>query len=224
MKKRFSYIIDTIKYHFCKNFKVEKSRIKWIIYNINPSTKIKISNSAIYHCTFTDMGNSNKIIINDNTSLSYSSIVVEGTGNSVVLDGCNGCVTIIIKGNNCSVSIGKGTTMEDLYIVCKGPDDAVIIGEDCMFAGCVEIWGSDTHRITDLDNNPINYSLPVKLENHIWVGKHAKILKNTTIGSGAVVGMCSVVTHNVPANSVVAGNPAKIIKQNIQWHRGYIGI
>lgn len=56
-------------------------------------------------------------------------------------------------------------------------------------------------------------SAPIKICNDAWIGMNVIILKGVTIGEGAVVGAGSVVTKDVPAWSVVAGNPAKVIRQ-----------
>ena len=53
----------------------------------------------------------------------------------------------------------------------------------------------------------------VKIGNNVWIGERSMILKGVEIGDGAVVAGASVVTKSVPANTVVAGNPAKIIKK-----------
>ena len=53
---------------------------------------------------------------------------------------------------------------------------------------------------------------PIKIGNDVWIGAHATILAGVTIGNGAVVAAGAVVTKDVPANTVVGGVPAKIIK------------
>ena len=53
---------------------------------------------------------------------------------------------------------------------------------------------------------------PVRIGNDVWIGAHATILSGVTVGDGAVVAAGAVVTKDVPANTVVAGVPAKIIK------------
>ena len=59
--------------------------------------------------------------------------------------------------------------------------------------------------------------MPITIGENVWIGCRALILKGVTIGDGAVVAAGAVVTKDVPANCVVAGNPAKIIKENVVW-------
>ena len=54
---------------------------------------------------------------------------------------------------------------------------------------------------------------PVKIGKNVWIGSDCTILPGVEIGNGAVIGAGSVVTKNVPANSVVVGSPARVIKQ-----------
>lgn len=53
---------------------------------------------------------------------------------------------------------------------------------------------------------------PIVIHDDVWIGMNCIILKGVTIGQGAIIGAGSVVTHDVPAWSVVAGNPAKVVK------------
>jgi len=53
---------------------------------------------------------------------------------------------------------------------------------------------------------------PVVIANKVWIGFNASILKGVTIGEGAIVGACSVVTRDVPPFSIVAGNPARVVR------------
>jgi len=56
-------------------------------------------------------------------------------------------------------------------------------------------------------------SAPVVIEDHVWIGFNVAILKRVTIGKGAIIGAGSVLTEDVEPFTVVAGNPAKIIKR-----------
>ncbi|HAJ60189.1 MAG TPA: hypothetical protein DCP31_13785, partial [Cyanobacteria bacterium UBA8543] len=54
---------------------------------------------------------------------------------------------------------------------------------------------------------------PIRIERNVWIGFDACVLPGVTIGEGAIVGARSVVTQDVPPYSVVAGNPARLIKK-----------
>ena len=58
-------------------------------------------------------------------------------------------------------------------------------------------------------------SVPIIIGENCWIGSHVRICKGVTIGDNSVVAACSVVTKDVPANSIVAGNPAKVVKTDI---------
>jgi acetyltransferase-like isoleucine patch superfamily enzyme len=57
----------------------------------------------------------------------------------------------------------------------------------------------------------------VKLENNVWIGSRAMILKGITIGAGSVVATGAVGAKSVPSNSVGFGVPAKVIRENVHW-------
>ena len=59
---------------------------------------------------------------------------------------------------------------------------------------------------------------PVVIHDHVWVGARVTILKGVEIGEGAVVAAGSVVTHDVPAHALVGGNPARVIRQDVDWN------
>ena len=58
---------------------------------------------------------------------------------------------------------------------------------------------------------------PIDIGNHVWIGSKANILKGIKIGEGAIVASGAVVTKDVPEHSLVAGDPAKVIRQNVEW-------
>jgi len=93
--------------------------------------------------------------------------------------------------------------------------NGVIIGNDVIIAKDVSFISSN-HAFNRLDVriNEQGYSVksdPIVIEDDVWVGEKAIILKSVRVGTGAVIGAGAVVTKEVPAHSVVAGNPAKII-------------
>jgi len=64
-----------------------------------------------------------------------------------------------------------------------------------------------------LTHCPIKGGMPVVIGNYVWMGFDVKILPDVTVGSYCVIGAGSVVTKNIPDNSVVAGVPAKVIRE-----------
>ena len=73
----------------------------------------------------------------------------------------------------------------------------------------------DTLQVAPIER-PLYSKGPVVIGNDVWMGDKVTILANVIIGDGAVIAANSVVTEDVPAYSVVAGNPAKIIKHNVE--------
>ena len=86
------------------------------------------------------------------------------------------------------------------------------IGEDCMVADC-RIFDTDFHSISArrcVDPTLPAISKPVKICRNVWVGAAAAILKGVTIGENSVVSFGAVVLRDMPANSVIGGNPARV--------------
>lgn len=84
----------------------------------------------------------------------------------------------------------------------------IIIEDKAMIAANVQLI-SNNH---DLANRNIITCKPVRICRNAWIGAGATILAGVTIGENSVVGASSVVTKNVPANTIVAGNPARHIR------------
>lgn len=85
----------------------------------------------------------------------------------------------------------------------------VRIGDDCMIAPNVGIYTAG-HNIGPKDRNKSGYGIPITIGNNVWIGGHCAILPGVSIGDNSVG---SIVTKDVPANTIVAGNPAKVLKQ-----------
>lgn len=90
--------------------------------------------------------------------------------------------------------------------------DEIKIGNGVMMANGVYITDSDWHGIYDRTKRSDRVA-PVHIADNVWLGDHSTILKGVSIGENSVVAANAVVTRDVPANVVVAGNPAKVVKQ-----------
>lgn len=118
----------------------------------------------------------------------------------------NGCKISVING---TLNLSSGYINYDSKIYCY---DEISIGDDATISENVVIMDSDVHNICGT-----NKTAPIEIGNHVWIGIGAIILKGVHIGDNAVIAAGSVVTHDVPSNTVVAGNPAKVIKSNVRW-------
>lgn len=126
--------------------------------------------------------------------------------------------TILKIGNGCYVEIGERCRYGGCFGIMATRSRKVIIGDDCLFAPQTELKGCDLHVIYDVaTETEINHSKDIILENHVWLGVGATVLKGVTVGQGSIIGLGGIVTHNVPNNCIVAGIPAKVVKRHIAW-------
>ena len=89
--------------------------------------------------------------------------------------------------------------------------EKILIGDSCMIAHGAYISDADWHGIYDRAE-PVGKTKPVILEDNVWIGDSAIICKGVRIGKNSIIGAGSVVTKDVPSNTIFAGNPAKFVK------------
>lgn len=124
----------------------------------------------------------------------------------------DGSVPRLIIGDNCCFGIGN-------HITCA---NEIIIGEGCLTGKWVTISDNNHGKSdwVDMQKSPLSRSIttkgPVKIGKNVWIGEKATIVSGVTIGDGVVVAANAVVCNDVPAYCVVAGSPAKIVKQVVQ--------
>ena len=107
----------------------------------------------------------------------------------------------------------KSYINHDSEIRCR---EHISIGNNVSIAYNVLIQDSDYHIMYDEKDNEKPQTLPIVIEDDVWIGANVIILKGVTLGKGCVVAAGSVVTKSAPAYSLIGGNPARIIKQNIK--------
>ena len=114
----------------------------------------------------------------------------------------------IIIGDNCDIGQQAHITAINKIIIGNN----VLMGTKVLITD--NAHGNSTREQLDIAPNkrPLYSKGPVVIEDNVWIGEKASILPNVHIGKGAIIASNSVVTHNVPAYSIAAGVPAKIIK------------
>ena len=132
------------------------------------------------------------------------------------------------------ISIGHGKIIMDewsklgegcvVYSVNK-----VVIGKDVAITANVTITDNNFHPTNPEDRRYMRHTShdsrersaacsankPVIIGENVWLGSNSRICKGVTIGDNAIIASCAVVTKDVPANSIAAGNPARIVKTDI---------
>lgn len=116
-------------------------------------------------------------------------------------------------GDGAELTIGDSFVNREVKIICN---KEMRIGDGSIIAMGTVIRDNDgaNHRML---SPGYSNAKPVKIGNHVWIGENCMVLKGVTIGEGAVIAASSVVTKDVPPRCLVAGAPAKVIRENIEW-------
>ena len=201
--------------------------IKALIYKIKEAIIEKLykciicygkCNKIISKTTLINYGKNKRIYFNapPYSKMRYSDIGLLFFGSNSTVDfkdkaffrnGCKLCVfanSNLIIGSNLFVNSNAS-----IYV-----RDCIKIGDEVVISQNVIIRDSDVHHVSGKENHG-----PIVIGNHVWIGTNAIILKNVTIGDGAIVAAGSVVTKDVPPRTIVAGNPARVIKANVDWYK-----
>lgn len=167
-------------------------------------------------------GDNNKIIIGKGTVIKNIRFYIRGNHHIITIgENCYfGRGEFWMEDQYGIIDIKNKVTVQEAGFALTEQNSKILIGEDCMISNHVEIRTGDSHSIIEqATGKRINPAANVILENHLWVGAHVKILKGVTIGHDSIIGIASLVTNNVPPNSIAAGIPAKLIREGIGWTR-----
>jgi acetyltransferase-like isoleucine patch superfamily enzyme len=122
----------------------------------------------------------------------------------------------VYTGFSISVNRGASLTLGSGYI---GPDcvidcfERISIGEGAALSRGLVLRDSDNHELVGGSAT----SAPIRIGDHVWIGLNAVVLKGVTIGDGAVVAAGAVVTGDVLARTLVAGVPARVLREEVDW-------
>lgn len=120
-------------------------------------------------------------------------------------------LSVVGNGGGAFLFVGEHVAIGDRTEIHCGKE--ISIGAGTLISWDVCIMDRDYHKF----NQETERIAPVYIGNNVWIGHHSIICKGVRIGDGAVVAAGSIVTNDVPAKCCVAGNPARIIKENVYW-------
>jgi len=117
------------------------------------------------------------------------------------------------RNSGARITIGDGTWINNGFSAIA-EHTSITIGQRVLIGANVEILDSDFHGIRVVDRNVSrsDWARPVVIEDDVFIGSNARVLKGVTIGRGAVIANSSIVVSDIPADSVAGGNPARVIK------------
>lgn len=118
---------------------------------------------------------------------------------------------VVINGGGI-VEVGADTLLNGCWVLAA---ERVSFGDHCLVSDC-GVTDNDFHNLPpEMRHEPPGplTRRPVTIGRNVWLGTHALVLKGVTIGPNAAVGAGAVVRDDVPADVVVSGNPATVVKQ-----------
>lgn len=129
---------------------------------------------------------------------------------------------LIFDRTDASISIGDRVFFSGTIVSAT----EIVLGDDVMISWGVTITDHNSHslKFSERSQDVLNWRMgekdwsnvkmsPVKICDKVWIGFNSIILKGVTIGEGSIVGAGSVVTKSVPPWTIVAGNPARVIRE-----------
>ena len=162
-------------------------------------------------------GNNNSINIGENCRLKNTQINVCGDNNHIVIEAgakFDGPCFVTLEGNSV-LSIGCNSGIRGVSFVLK--DANISVGRNCMFSYGIIVRNNDAHKVLDINGSITNAAQDMKIGDHVWLCENCAILKGVTVESDSIIAYGAVVTRNCPPNSIMAGNPARVVKDNISW-------
>jgi len=147
---------------------------------------------------------------------------IGGRGITVAVGNCSTNrfdATLQVK-NRGTITIGDGTSMGGVHIQNKGAE--VYIGRECMFSEAIDIFCTRVHALIEIDG-PVATKItrPVRciIQDKVWIGRQVNLLPGANIGQGSIIGAHSVAAGKIGENCTAAGNPCKVIRENMTWSR-----
>lgn len=182
-----------------------------VVLDIHPSATINVEDSLLLgHSEIKNFWYPTALKMEANTELTIHGGPLTRYNQQAYKLRSGACVEIV---NGGKLTIGAGACNVNLTIMCG---KEITIGNGVRIGRNVSI--RDFNGIHVILNDHYRTHAPVHIGDHCWLCTGCTIMPGVTIGEGSVVAANAVVTKDVPPHSLVAGSPAKVIKENIQWY------
>lgn len=201
------------------------TKLQQILFPIRGKGNVIIRSGCLINSKISIVGNNNKIYIASGSVLKNVEFHVRGNNHIIEID--ENCKihewgSIWCEGESNTILIGRGTTIVSAHLCAQETKTQIRIGRDCMLSNNIQIRTSDSHPYYQKETRKrLNEPLSVCIEDHVWICAKVTIMKGVTIQCGSVIGYSSIITKDVFSDTLVAGIPAKVIKENIYWDRQF---
>lgn len=167
-------------------------------------------------------GNNNKILFAEDSILNNTEIIIIGDNNKVVvgskakfLGGHNATIFVNMNSNG-TFEVGENSSLRG--VKCEINGAAIRIGKNVMTSYGIYLRNHDSHKVLSVETGEVtNPPADINIGDHVWLCEGCTILKGVTVGNNSIVALKSLVTKDVPANSIAAGCPSKVVKNGITW-------
>lgn len=183
----------------------------------------------------------NEILIAEDVLRDFpGNIVVNGKGNRVVFGRPFSCSDIYIEVNGGGVveigseglfsgqhfrlfapgrvSLGEKCAFNGMSYVHMHETGVIQFGSDCLIAGDTSFSSSHVHKILDLESGErLNPPGDITLGDHVWISASATLWPGAKVGDNSVVGRGSYVSKEFPSNCIIAGTPARVVREGVTW-------
>ena len=182
--------------------------------------RFQYSGAHLKNVRFHIEGDRNSIVIGGGSFIENVTVTMRGSGHRLVIgrDAWLYDDRIFFEDQDCWINIGSRVKIVGTKMSAAEPGSKVLFGDDSMCSDGSDIRNTDSHSLINLETGKrFNPGQDVVIGDHVWLGEGVVVLKGVHIGDGTMVAIRSVVTRSIPTNCLVAGNPAKIIRQNTSW-------
>ena len=168
----------------------------------------------------------NNAILGNNIVFGFGNCFNESNNKKNILIGDNSLILgDMYTADNGKIEIGTNFYLGGNSMI--GAINRITIGNGVIISNDVRIFDNNNHPTSPSERMKMSMNgfrnenwhwrhsdnKPIVIEDNVWIGQYATILKGVRIGKGAIIGTKAVVTKDVPENTIVAGNPAKIVKK-----------
>lgn len=210
--KKYSPLLSNI-YYCLMNNRVKGGR----------GNTFKHHNTFIKGMRLSFYGKGNNVTIGGEkpASLNNCHIAIHGNNNRVIVEGGVGAkdLTVYCADKGCTVHVKEGTQISGKTELAVMEGTKIEVGRDCLFSANITLRAGDSHSVIDAETGTrLNISKDIIIGDHVWIGNTVIVTKGTMIGSHSVVATGAVITgKQFQTNVAIGGNPAKVIKEGINW-------